>query len=283
MCSKSPKKVTAAVFGNDSSLVAFADKFGDIHTAKIQSEMGQADPSAFPLLGHLCSIVTSLAFSLDGKHLVSTDQDCKVRVSTMPSEPQKVSSIGLHPNEASALCMACGFGALCYVAAAFAFCTEALHIVLDRVQCTLQLIVFCEVCNLFWQGAHSIQSICMGHQVFAKCCAFISTKQSAHPLLLSGGGDSTVRSAQRSSCLHVMCICSGLLPLHNHNASLQIMRESGESVELATQNLCRLTMTMSQCSMQRCLTNLCNACLLIAFPVIYPLPCVRKGFFHHTT
>lgn len=94
VCRHSPKKVTAAVFSNNSSLVAFADKFGDILTAKLQSN--QSAPTsgpAAPLLGHLCSVVTSLAFSPDGKQLVSTDQDCKVRVSTMPSEPQKVDAV----------------------------------------------------------------------------------------------------------------------------------------------------------------------------------------------
>lgn len=71
-------------------MVAFADKFGDVLTAKLWSGHEQAEPVAALLLGHLCSIVTSLAFSPDGKQLVSTDQDCKVRVSTMPKEPHKV-------------------------------------------------------------------------------------------------------------------------------------------------------------------------------------------------
>ena len=92
MCSKSPKKVTAAVFSNDSSIVAFADKFGDVLTASVlpQVHPEPEESSAALLLGHLCSIVTSLAFSPDGKQLVSTDQDCKVRVSSMPKEPHKV-------------------------------------------------------------------------------------------------------------------------------------------------------------------------------------------------
>ncbi len=89
LCRQSPKKVTAAIFSNDSSLVVFADKFGDVLTAKLQPGQSQ-EGSAAPLLGHLCSIVTSLAFTPDGKQLVSTDQDCKVRVSTMPAEPQQV-------------------------------------------------------------------------------------------------------------------------------------------------------------------------------------------------
>ena len=82
--------MTAALFSHNSSLIAFADKFGDVLTARVLPEDQQADPAAAPLLGHLCSIVTSLAFSPDGKHLVSTDQDCKVRVSTMPKDPEKV-------------------------------------------------------------------------------------------------------------------------------------------------------------------------------------------------
>ena len=99
LCRHSPKKVTAAIFSNNSSLVAFSDKFGDVITAKLQSnESAPTSGPAAPLLGHLCSVVTSLAFSPDGKHLVSTDQDCKVRVSTMPSEPHKVHAllVGVH-------------------------------------------------------------------------------------------------------------------------------------------------------------------------------------------
>ncbi len=91
VCRHSPKKVTAAIFSNNSSLVAFADKFGDVLTVKLQpNQSAPTSGPAAPLLGHLCSVVTSLAFSPDSKHLVSTDQDCKVRVSTMPSEPHKV-------------------------------------------------------------------------------------------------------------------------------------------------------------------------------------------------
>ena len=99
LCRHSPKKVTAAIFNNNSSLVAFADKFGDVLTAKLQpNQSAPTSGPAAPLLGHLCSVVTSLAFSPDGKHLVSTDQDCKVRVSTMPSEPHKVHAllVGVH-------------------------------------------------------------------------------------------------------------------------------------------------------------------------------------------
>lgn len=42
------------------------------------------------LLGHFCSIVTSLCLSADGKLIVSTDRDGKVRVSNLPADPLQV-------------------------------------------------------------------------------------------------------------------------------------------------------------------------------------------------
>ncbi|XP_059297953.1 uncharacterized protein LOC132050620 isoform X1 [Lycium ferocissimum] len=42
-------------------------------------------------------------------------------------------------------------------------------------------------------GAHEIQSFCLGHTEFVTCLAFISSKDSQQWYLLSGGGDSTVR------------------------------------------------------------------------------------------
>ncbi|KAF3627385.1 putative cullin-like protein 1 [Capsicum annuum] len=42
-------------------------------------------------------------------------------------------------------------------------------------------------------GAHEIQSFCLGHTEFVSCLAFICSKDSQQWYLLSGGGDSTVR------------------------------------------------------------------------------------------
>ncbi|GMI98761.1 tRNA modification 82 [Hibiscus trionum] len=42
-------------------------------------------------------------------------------------------------------------------------------------------------------GAHEIQSFCLGHTEFVSCLAFISTPDSPQGILVSGGGDSTVR------------------------------------------------------------------------------------------
>ncbi|GAU23380.1 hypothetical protein TSUD_334280 [Trifolium subterraneum] len=42
-------------------------------------------------------------------------------------------------------------------------------------------------------GAHEIQSFCLGHTEFVSCLAFVPALESPHSLLLSGSGDSTVR------------------------------------------------------------------------------------------
>ena len=55
----------------------------------------------------------------------------------------------------------------------------------------------------------------MGHKVFAKCCAFLSADKAVHPILLSGGGDSTVRFAlpkqQSKPVLHDVAQLDSLL------------------------------------------------------------------------
>ena len=43
-------------------------------------------------MGHFCSIITSLAVSPDGRFIVSTDRDHKIRVSVMPAQPMQVCS-----------------------------------------------------------------------------------------------------------------------------------------------------------------------------------------------
>ncbi|KAK7396381.1 hypothetical protein VNO78_17346 [Psophocarpus tetragonolobus] len=42
-------------------------------------------------------------------------------------------------------------------------------------------------------GAHKIQSFCLGHTEFVSCLAFVQSPECPQGLLLSGGGDSTVR------------------------------------------------------------------------------------------
>lgn len=82
-----PKKISAASFSADGSYAFFADKFGDVHVAATAAE-ATAGPK--PLLGHFCSIITDLAASPDGKYVISTDRDSKIRVSLLPSHPLQV-------------------------------------------------------------------------------------------------------------------------------------------------------------------------------------------------
>ena len=101
-----PKKISAAVFSADGRYAIFADKFGDVHVAVVAAQPDQ-QPAAHPatlsdqksgtdhhvpelLLGHFCSIITDLAVSPDGRYVVSTDRDHKIRVSIMPPNPMQV-------------------------------------------------------------------------------------------------------------------------------------------------------------------------------------------------
>lgn len=43
------------------------------------------------------------------------------------------------------------------------------------------------------EGAHEIQSFCLGHTEFVSCLSFICSQDYAQMFLISGGGDSTVR------------------------------------------------------------------------------------------
>ncbi|KAL2238852.1 tRNA (guanine-N(7)-)-methyltransferase non-catalytic subunit wdr4 [Sesamum indicum] len=55
-------------------------------------------------------------------------------------------------------------------------------------------------------GAHEIQSFCLGHTEFVSCLAFISCQDYAQGLLVSGSGDSTVRLWDYASgCLLDTC------------------------------------------------------------------------------
>lgn len=121
-CSAAPKKLCAATFSADGAYAIAADKFGDVLVASTRpgeqqppplatadaaaasgapSGIAAATPAAASgaqqvmqkpslLLGHLCSIITSLTATPDGHFLVSTDKESKVRVSIMPPQPLQV-------------------------------------------------------------------------------------------------------------------------------------------------------------------------------------------------
>lgn len=56
------------------------------------------------------------------------------------------------------------------------------------------------------QGAHEIQSYCLGHTDFVTSAAFAHTPRST--LLLSGGGDGTVRRALSQQPARILRITS---------------------------------------------------------------------------
>ncbi|KAL3699281.1 hypothetical protein R1sor_017303 [Riccia sorocarpa] len=125
-----PKKVTSVTFSKDSKWVLFADKFGAVYT--IPTVVKEEKDEPIQLLGHCCSIITDLEVSSQGKYIVTSDRDFKIRVSVFPADPLK--------------------------------------------------------------GAPEIWSYCLGHTSFVTCTAFVGPRNpGGQQLLVSGGGDSTVR------------------------------------------------------------------------------------------
>ncbi|KAK1270952.1 hypothetical protein QJS04_geneDACA013042 [Acorus gramineus] len=86
----SEKRVTAVSVSHDGLFVTFADKFGVIWVASLVDD-GEDQMSvhrkAAPLLGHYCSIITSLEYSPDGKFIATADRDFKIRISVFPKRP----------------------------------------------------------------------------------------------------------------------------------------------------------------------------------------------------
>lgn len=130
----SEKRVTAVAIDEGGRYVCFADKFGVVYALDAEWFDGRhtsPNKKAVPLLAHYCSIITSLEFSPDGKFILSSDRDFKIRVTVFPKTP------------------------------------------LD--------------------GAHEIQSFCLGHTEFVSCLAFVCNEDCPQGNLISGSGDSTVR------------------------------------------------------------------------------------------
>ncbi|KAL9659737.1 hypothetical protein QQ045_024546 [Rhodiola kirilowii] len=128
------KRVTAVAISKDNCFICYADKFGTVWVIGLaESAENQMSKSRKPaaLLAHYCSIITRLDFSPDGRFILSSDRDFKIRVSVFPEKP------------------------------------------LD--------------------GAHEIQSFCLGHTEFVSCITFVSSPDHPQGFLVSGSGDSTVR------------------------------------------------------------------------------------------
>lgn len=92
---RSGKKISAVAFAKDSSLLLAANKYGDVLFMTTTKE-NEADCDI--LLGHFCSVLTSLSVSNEGTLLASTDRDAKIKISHMPNTK-------LHaPGEIQSLC-----------------------------------------------------------------------------------------------------------------------------------------------------------------------------------
>lgn len=126
---KANKKITVVSFiGRLNSMLLAATKFGDV----LFTEAGSDDVNFRVLLGHYCSVVTSISLSADERFLATTDRDSRARLTALP---QSLSGHG---------------------------------------PCTGE-----------------IQSYCFGHTHFVNCCTFF--EQNGKEVLLTGGGDGTVR------------------------------------------------------------------------------------------
>ncbi|MQL93726.1 hypothetical protein Taro_026366 [Colocasia esculenta] len=85
----SEKRVSAVAISPDGLFVSFADKFGVVYILSLDEKGAEAsaDKKAVPLLGHYCSIITSLEFSPDGQFIASADRDFKIRITVFPKRP----------------------------------------------------------------------------------------------------------------------------------------------------------------------------------------------------
>lgn len=83
---RAPKKISVVSFNATGSVMLAANKFGDVLVTSTSAAVDGEAPFEI-LLGHYCSVLTSLSLSHDGKLLATTDRDAKVRVSIMPTDP----------------------------------------------------------------------------------------------------------------------------------------------------------------------------------------------------
>ncbi|CAL4944348.1 unnamed protein product [Urochloa decumbens] len=88
----SEKRVSAVAISNDDLYVTFADKFGVVWLVTLGEdgkEQVSVDNKPVSILGHYCSIITSMKFSPDGRFIATADRDFKIRVTLFPKNPLK--------------------------------------------------------------------------------------------------------------------------------------------------------------------------------------------------
>jgi tRNA (guanine-N(7)-)-methyltransferase subunit TRM82 len=88
----SEKRVSAVAISSDGLYVTFADKFGSVWVVTLRERGGEqvsVDSKPVSILGHYCSIITSMKFSPDGRFIATADRDFKIRVTLFPRNPLK--------------------------------------------------------------------------------------------------------------------------------------------------------------------------------------------------
>ncbi|XP_072972561.1 uncharacterized protein [Typha angustifolia] len=86
------KRVSAIAISNDGQFVTFADKFGVVWLVRLGEDgdgHASVDNRGVPVLGHYCSIITSMKFSPDGQFIATADRDFKIRITSFPKQPLK--------------------------------------------------------------------------------------------------------------------------------------------------------------------------------------------------
>ncbi|GJN23335.1 hypothetical protein PR202_gb10976 [Eleusine coracana subsp. coracana] len=88
----SEKRVSAVAISTNGLYVTFADKFGVVWLVTL-GENGadhvSVDNKPVSILGHYCSIITSMKFSPDGRFIATADRDFKIRITLFPRNPLK--------------------------------------------------------------------------------------------------------------------------------------------------------------------------------------------------
>ncbi len=77
------KKVSCVTFSNDGTEILFADKFGDVYSSPIDQTKTDVTMQPELRLGHI-SLLTDMFITRDGKYIVTSDRDEKVRITQYP-------------------------------------------------------------------------------------------------------------------------------------------------------------------------------------------------------
>ncbi|RID49075.1 hypothetical protein BRARA_I05540 [Brassica rapa] len=158
--------------------------------------------------------VRAIRYSASGKLFVSTGDDKLVKIwsaeswrclNTICSE-KRVTAVAISHDD-SYVCYADKFGVVwvvelggikgvsllshyCSIITSLEFSPDGRYILSADRDFKIRVTVFPEEPL---QGAHEIQSFCLGHTEFVTCIAFVSSPELTQSYLMSGSGDSTVR------------------------------------------------------------------------------------------